>query len=302
MTVAILFNPVSGAGRAQVVAQTIAYGLTQLGFVTTLIATERGQSAEWLRPQLTSARAEAIDQLIVVGGDGAVRQVAFEAARAKIPLWHAPGGTENLFAQSFGMSRDVEAIARALRERRTTSIDLASANDEPFVIMASIGLDAEVVHQLAAARTGAISHFSYARPIVTQLFAWKPSELAWTIDGVRETLGRGMVVIANMPRYGARIDPAPNAIANDGVLDAVFIPATNGCALLPKLAAMRVGWQRHLKSLRIRRGGAIILEATPAARLQLDGDPALGVARSEYVLRVLEERLIVLNPASRAQA
>ena len=170
MTVAILFNPISGAGRAQIVAQTIAHGLSRLGFVTTLMPTQRGPSAQWLRPQLIMVGADAIDILIVVGGDGAVRQAAFEAAHAKIPLWHAPGGTENLFAQSFGMTCDVDAIAHAMREQHTTTIDLASANDEPFVIMASIGLDAEVVHQLASARMGAITHLSYARPIVTQLF------------------------------------------------------------------------------------------------------------------------------------
>ncbi|RLS93454.1 MAG: hypothetical protein DWI12_09010 [Planctomycetota bacterium] len=300
MTVAILFNPISGAGRAQIVAQTIAHGLSRLGFVTTLMPTQRGPSAQWLRPQLIMVGADAIDILIVVGGDGAVRQAAFEAAHAKIPLWHAPGGTENLFAQSFGMTCDVDAIAHAMREQHTTTIDLASANDEPFVIMASIGLDAEVVHQLASARMGAISHLSYARPIVTQLFEWKPSWLAWTIEGEREELGRGMVVVANMPRYGARIDPAPDAVANDGALDAVFIPAANGCMLLPQLAQMRLGWQRHMKSLRVRRGRSIVLEATPGARLQLDGDPAhtspANDLQREVVLRVLEQRLIVLHP------
>ena len=198
MTVAILFNPISGAGRAQIVAQTIAHGLSRLGFVTTLMPTQRGPSAQWLRPQLIMVGADAIDVLIVVGGDGAVRQAAFEAAHAKIPLWHAPGGTENLFAQSFGMTCDVDAIAHAMREQHTTTIDLASANDEPFVIMASIGLDAEVVHQLASARMGAISHLSYERPIVTGAEWWSLPTCLATARGLIphrmrwQTTGRSM--------------------------------------------------------------------------------------------------------------
>ncbi|MFM7134381.1 MAG: diacylglycerol/lipid kinase family protein, partial [Planctomycetota bacterium] len=100
MAVVVLFNPISGAGRALATAQRLAHALEAEGREVGLVPTERRPGELWLRPRLSGAEA-----LVVVGGDGAVRLSASEAARAGVPLWHAPTGTENLFARAFGMSR-----------------------------------------------------------------------------------------------------------------------------------------------------------------------------------------------------
>lgn len=294
MTVAILFNPISGRGRAMIAAQAIQRGLEDEGFEVALLPSERRSAEHWLRPALREA-----SHLVVAGGDGAVRLAAPEAAHAKVPIWHAPCGTENLFARAFGNTRDPRQIARAVVSGRTRRIDLATANGEAFAIMASVGFDAEVVHRLSARRTGGISHLSYARPVLELLGAWQPPQLAWTVDGEREELGRGLIVVGNLPNYGVGLNPAREACPDDGWLDAVFIPARGALDLLPWVPLLRTGLHMLHPLLRARRGAEIALHAREGARVQLDGDaagPPDGCR--ELVLRTCPGALDVLMPAA----
>lgn len=277
MKIAILFNPISGTGKALAAAENLKRGLEADGVDVRLRPTERRPTAEWLGPAL-----KGMDALVVAGGDGAVRMAAPESARARVPLWHAPCGTENLFARAFGMRTDPRSLARALVAGKTRAIDLGRADGEHFNIMASVGFDAEVVHMLAARRTGAISHLSYARPILELARSWRPSDLSWTIDGEREELGPGLVVVGNLREYGVRLNPTPDAQPDDGLLDSVFLPARNALELLGWVPLLRLGLAGRFvipsSNYRARRGREIRLEAAPAARLQLDGDPSGAIA------------------------
>jgi diacylglycerol kinase (ATP) len=293
MEVALVFNPVSGSGRARRSAEAIARGLSARGIAPRLVESQRGPAEAWLRPHLRGVRA-----LVVAGGDGGVRMCAQEAALAAVPLWQAPCGTENLVARAFGTSTDPARIADAVAAQRVRSIDLADAAGEPCVIMASVGFDAEVVHALSARRTGGISHLSYARPILELLRSWSPPELAWEIDGEREWLGRGMVVVGNLAEYGARLNPAASAVPDDGELDAVFLPAGSAAGLLPWIPLLRFGLHLRHPSVRERRGRRIELHADRPVRLQVDGDAAGTAAGARRIeIRLAAHRLPMLLSA-----
>ena len=298
----MVYNPVSGAGRAAVAARELLDGLaSEFGrgaIGVRLVATERAPTADWLR----SALAES-DALAVVGGDGAVRLAAPEAARAGVPLWHAPLGTENLFARSFGMTRGAAPLARALASMRLREIDLgtvdaAAGGSARFAIMASVGFDADVVHALATMRSGGITHWSYARPILRTALRWQPPAIEWSVDGRRESLGRGIVVVANLREYGVRLNPAANAVPDDGLLDAVFLPASGALAVAAWVPYLRAGRHLTCRGVRQQRGSRIELLLDRPAPLQIDGDPFEGAATAGlYSLGIGPERLKVLLPS-----
>jgi diacylglycerol kinase (ATP) len=290
MRVTIVYNPVSGSGRSRASADSIRRSLSERGWACESVATERADPAAWLAPVL-----EGSDALVVAGGDGAIRLAAPAASRAGIPIWHAPCGTENLFARAFGMTADPAAIASAIESRATRAIDLADADGVPFAIMASVGFDAEVVHALAATRRGAISHWSYAAPILEAMRSWRPSELSWEIEGERELLGRGLVVVGNLPHYGGRLNPAAGAIADDGLLDAVFIPADSAWDLVPWLPLLWTGLHRRHPGLRERRGASVVLCASRPVVVQTDGDAAPEGAVSTVSLTIRPAALRVLR-------
>lgn len=299
MAVLIAVNPVSGRGRAARAADALAAGLSRAGIACSTIATARDSASAWLRPKLEGATA-----LVVVGGDGAVRSVAHEAALARVPLWHAPMGTENLFARHFGMTADIATVAGALERRIATEMDVGAVTIDGaevaaghFAIMASVGFDAEVAHALARRRTGAITHRSYLPAMLECAAGWRPPELSWTIDGETERLGRGMVVIGNLPEYGVRLNPTPDARRDDGALDAVFLPADGGWSAIAWMPVLRLGMHGAHPSVRFRRGARIEVHASTPARMQIDGDPA-GPPEGVRMLRleVAPARLSVLLP------
>ena len=298
MSIAILFNPTSGRGRALKYAQQIKAALQLDGVKTSLLPTDRGDAEHWLLPVLHSKR-KAMSALIVCGGDGAVRLVASSAAAAEVPIWHAPCGTENLFARAFGMRRNVEQLRAALRVGRVQRVDLGYANGSPFVLMGSMGIDARIVHALTGTRrTGPISHLSYVAPVLECLRSWSAPQLAWEIDGEREELGGGTIVVGNFREYGAQLNPASRATFDDGLLDAVFFPMRSAFAAASWAPILRCRLSSFHPHLRERRAAAIRVFANVPEMLQLDGDPA-GAFEGEREVRftVRSKALGVLMPA-----
>ena len=299
MSVLVIFNPISGAGRARILADRVAIAGRERGIEMDLVATEPGFRADrWLRGHLKDR-----DALVVVGGDGAVRLVASEASRAGIPLLHYPAGNENLFAREFGMLPDPDFVAETLLSSSIRKVDLVRAevdgrDDETVVLMGSMGLDAEVVHDLSSTREGSVNNASYVLPMIRQWLRYKPPRISVTVDGkaVAEDVP-GMVFVANSRQYAARLDPARHARMDDGLIDLVMLPCRTKLGLLLWLAKVRLG--RHLKASKsvYATGRRIELETPESTLWQVDGDPPrepLGVRRIAF--EVVPEALSVLVP------
>jgi diacylglycerol kinase family enzyme len=110
----------------------------------------RSHAAELAR----DARADGLDLVVVLGGDGTVNEVVngllAEGPGPDVPaLAVVPGGGTNVFSRALGVPRDpVEAtgaLLDALREHRRRSIGLGLAGDRWFTFNAGMGWDAEVV-------------------------------------------------------------------------------------------------------------------------------------------------------------
>lgn len=224
MRLALLFNPRSGSGRAQRLADLFTTALAAAGHaVRTLpLLDPHGRPL----PPLAPAGLQDHDVLAVVGGDGTIHRAAPIAAAAGRPLYHIPAGTENLFARHYGMTRDPAQLLAALERGRCVPMDVANVAGRPFLLMASIGPDAGVIHRLHGARTGAIRLWSYLRPVLAELIAPRLPLLSVRVDG-RPWLesARGLLVVGNSPHYAWRLNPARDAQADDGLLDACFYPA-----------------------------------------------------------------------------
>ncbi len=268
MTIVVVFNPIAGAGRAAEEGRQVAESLKDAGHSVAIIETRMEPPSQWLDPALKDCRV-----IVVAGGDGTVRQVSESAMKLSIPIYHYPLGTENLFSREFGMDRDVNRLIQALENGNVRRVDIGRANGRLFLLMVSVGFDAEVVHDLASRRSGGISHASYLGPMVRQLLRFSAPRLEVTVDGQRLDNGKpGFVVIANSSQYGCRLDPAPDADMSDGELDVVFFPTASRRAL--------VGWiwrcwrGRHWADKRLiyKRGREVIVQSESPQAYQIDGD------------------------------
>ena len=298
-----VFNPIAGSGRAERLARDLVAELNgavlpsgKLLEIQTLPSQPTCASL-WLDPVLAE-----YDLLIVVGGDGACRQAAASAIRANIPLYHYPSGTENLFARDHGMRPDPHVLLEALTHGERRRVDVLRVGDELGLLFASVGFDAQVVHDLAEHRSGSISHASYLGPILRQLAFWHRTRSAATItvDQTRLVSSRhGSALVANSPQYAMRLNPAPDALPDDGVLDVAFLPSRTLFGVLFWAVWCRVRTARSNRKILRALGHHIVVELDQPAVLQIDGDPPQSLEPdSRYEIRIEPAALSLLVPPS----
>ena len=212
---------------------------------------------------------------MVIGGDGTVHRALPSLLRSGCPVWHAPLGTENLLARTHGMSADPRVILRSLRAGRTTQQDLGAVNGRPFAIMVSLGPDASIVNAVNANRRGAITHLSYAAPVLRELLSPEVAKIHLSLGNAPPESVGGMLVLANLAAYGAGLNPAWDARHDDGALDAVLLPGARALGVGLRLMAC---WSREpvlLPGRRQWRSASMTVTADPneLPPAQVDGEP-----------------------------
>ena len=294
MRVVVLFNPVSGGGHGRVLAAEVSGALVARGHAVELIASEPGDASVWF-----GGKGAGVDVVAVVGGDGTVRSVAGVVADAKCAILHVPSGNENLFARGFGMSGVVTDVVAAVEHGTHGEVDMASVNGETMLLMASVGLDAEIVREVASRRGDSVSNWTYVRAALACVRRCSPPRCTVVVDGqdfVRDV--SGWVVVANSPEYGGRVNPAPMAAMDDRKLDVVFFPASTSLGVLRWMNRCRRGRQMEcagfVHTVASRDIGISLAEP---AIFQIDGD-AGGAAETASSVNVslLGKRLKVQLP------
>lgn len=297
MKLVLFYNPRSGKGEASRAAIALERALRPHGHEAAMVEAFNGTTSSALAAPLAWA-----DALVVLGGDGTLHSTADAAIAAQKPVYQVPFGTENLFARQFGMDRRASTLVRALEHGKIAEVDVGACNGRTFVLMCSVGPDASVIHRLAKVRKGRINHLSYIKPIFQEAFSPSIAPLTVIADGrVAVERQRGIVIIANSRQYALRVDPARDALMDDGKLDVVFLPATTPLGILFWFLKARLGRHRASPNLVYLRAATIRIEsADKPLPIQLDGEAA-GIHSAESGTTPLDveiraRRLKVLSP------
>jgi len=268
--ITLLTNSRSGRGRAETVAQRLRGALEAEDRHIRIV-----RVASDPRSNGSIRLEDPADAVVVVGGDGTVNAALDALCASETPVYHAPLGTENLFAREFAMTERPRAVEAALRDGAARWIDVAHCDGRRFAIMASVGFDASVIHRVHKTRNGGVRRLSYLRPIVAEFFAMRPPVMRIEVDRRVIVDGEpGLLVVANSRQYAVRLDPARSADPTDGLLDVVFFPVRGRFDLLRWLIKCALG--RHVNNPRLvqSRGAAIEVAVTEGRfAVQIDGEP-----------------------------
>lgn len=281
-SVSIFANPISGRGRGKKLAMKLAGALEAEGYKVKLFL-ERADRLR--RDQLDPTAAAAI----VIGGDGTLRTVAgrlyvpedhrAEHAPEGPPLLVVPMGTANLMGKHLGIRWDDERIGQqalqALRTGRVVKLDTAIANGELLLLVAGVGLDGRIVHELTQRRSGPITYFSYALPTISALGAYDYPSLTVTVDG-KKVFGPapGMAFIGNVPEYGTGFPILPLASPTDGRLDVCVLPCASPEDLVNHAMRVAAGEHVHGEGVVYTTGQHIRVESPRPVPVQVDGEAA----------------------------
>lgn len=172
--------------------------------------------------------------VIVAGGDGTVRAVAEAMHGRGTPLGLIPAGTGNLLARNLGLGLgDLAASVRTAFRGATRSVDVATADlidvdgdrtRHVFVVMAGIGLDAEMAETTSALAKRRMGWFAYVTPIARSIFANRQFRLRYRIDGGSTRSARAhTIIVGNCGTIAGNMLLLPTAQVDDGFLDVVMM-------------------------------------------------------------------------------
>ena len=285
--VAIQRNRTSGArSRTRPIWELIRH-LGRLGITPRLYAKRDDLDAAVNDP----SRRPDLLAIVAAGGDGTILDLLNR--HPQVPLCVLPLGTENLMAKYLKIHRCGRTVAEIIARGNRRRLDLGQLNGRRFLIMASFGFDAEVIHRTHAQRgTNHIRHTSYIGPILQSLWRFQPTTLRVTVDDSPVIHEGQLVVVANLSSYALNIGVVPTAHGSDGILDARIFTVPTRLGLLHSILSVLRGTHEQSPTVTRLTGRRFHIESATPVPLQADGDPA-GLTPAEITVEPLAVEFIV---------
>ena len=297
MKVALIFNPRSGRGRPK--DELLPHVLTRLehaGMEVTPKPTERmGHGTEIAR----EAAAAGFDTAIAWGGDGTLNEVAYGLFETSTAMGVLPGGTVNVFAREVGIPLKLDGALDVLVSGRVSRVPMGLAGERPFLLMAGVGLDGEVVYRLKAGFKSALGATAFWLDGFRLLASYPMTPLRIRTGG-REIVGTGLIA-GNIRRYGPHYKVTPDAKLEEAKLDVVIFKGTNRRDYLRYLAGVLGHFHLEFRDVEHFKTDALTIDVDDMdsmdsgseVRFQLDGEPA---GHAPLVLGVRDKALAVVLP------
>lgn len=286
--VLIMANPTSGGYNSQKL-QDVKGHLEAVGCRVDLrLTTHAGEIGE-----VCAAPGLAAETLIIAGGDGSVNEALTGLQHKKrVPnLAIIPFGTANVLALELGLPKGAKEIARMILNKRTKPLHYGLANDHPFVLMASAGFDAEVVHTVPLDLKRRLKKFAYVITAIRTGLTRKATPLAVSLDGAPPINGR-FAVASNARHYGGPFVICPGGATDPG-LHMLVLERDDPWSSIRYSIALMLGQISKAKGVTVQAFQEAVISSPEPVAAQVDGDP-FGV--SPLHIRAAEQAVPILVP------
>ena len=292
MRAALVYNPRSGRGHSkdELLSQVLTR-LKEAGMEVSPRPTERmGHATEIAR----EAAEAGFEIAIAWGGDGTLNEVARGLCDSATAMGVLPGGTVNVFAREVGIPLKLSGALDTLVGGRIVRVPMGFADERPFLLMAGVGLDGEVVYRLKSGFKDALGAFAFWLDGFRLLASYPMSPVRVRVGG-KEIVGTGLIA-GNIRRYGPRYTVTPDARLEEPKLDVVIFTGKNRRDYLRYLLGVLGHFHLRFSDVEHFKTDALSVSVDEGARvsLQLDGEPS-GCAPVE--IRVQDKALAVVLPA-----
>ena len=265
----LVANPTAGGFRGPVL-NGIAARLKAAGADVELrLTTRAGEIGEICADFEVNA-----DTIVIAGGDGslneALRGLREGAGYPKLAV--IPFGTANVLAHEMGLPFRPHAIVDMILKGNTKPLRFGLANGVPFVLMTSVGFDADVVHHLPLNLKRRLGKLAYVWTAAMRLVRPRGGELR-IITGCGQVITGRLAVVTNVCFYGGRFVLCPEEHATRDGLHLVVLERDNPLAILRfgfALALNRIAKARGVTSMKV---DTATIHATKPSPCQIDGDP-----------------------------
>lgn len=228
------------------------------------------------------ARRRGVDLVFVAGGDGTVRTVCAGLADSGIPVAIIPVGTGNLLARNLGVPLDLSAALDLAFEGRAHPIDLLriQADDRPAthsLVITGMGADALLMEETREGLKRVVGSAAYVMAAL-QAVSRPPFPVTVTLDANDCVETRAAVcLVANVGEIQGSISLAPDALADDGLLD-VLLAAPRNAADWAVITTRVLSRSADTPGIERAQASRVVFEVDEPVPYQVDGD-ALGECR-----------------------
>ncbi|EFH87058.1 diacylglycerol/lipid kinase family protein [Ktedonobacter racemifer] len=283
----LIANPTSGSyvDNKKQVDETVQF-LQAQGWDAHLQLTQRQGDAGRIAREAVERN---IDVVVAIGGDGTINEVIQELAGSETALGILPSGTVNVWAREVGIPLENEAARDILLQGQRRRIDLSKVDDRYFLLMAGIGLDAEVTHEVEQKPAKKLGVPGYLLVGLWKTLTFKGFRVYLHIDGKKSIKAHAMqIVIGNTQLYGGAIKYTWQAKCNDGLLDVCIARSQD----LINTLLMGIDVLLHRRQRRqwvlYETCKEVEIRTRHAITIQVDGDPS-GFTSERGVINVSKE-------------
>jgi YegS/Rv2252/BmrU family lipid kinase len=276
-SVAVIINPISGAGRRPDVARQRAERATAFlvghGVDGEVFVTERAGHA---RELALAALSRGVRLCIAWGGDGTVNEVASALAFTPASLAIVPSGSGNGLSREVGIPFDPKQAFDIAVSGRERVIDAGEIEGRLFFNLAGVGLDARVAHQFAATGLARRGFRRYLEIASTEIFARPQHDCSITTEAGTWQSRVLLVAIANGRQYGNGALIAPGARIDDGLLDVVVVDDRSPWAVLRHAPKLFRGRLAEVPGVTMSVATRVAIASAEPLIFHVDGEPCAG--------------------------
>ncbi|MDH3659274.1 MAG: diacylglycerol kinase family lipid kinase [Alphaproteobacteria bacterium] len=283
----LVANPTAGRGRGAGL-KPIVDRLEGHGCSVTVYQTKAAGDAERF---VREAGGAGFDAIAAAGGDGTINEVLNGLSAGGPPLAIIPLGTVNVLAKEIGLPQSIDRIAETVAFGPSRPISVGDANGRRFAVMASVGLDAEVVENVNLDLKRHVGKWAYLYETARQIAFSSPPPYRLRFDH-EEQEAQG-IIIANGRFYGGRYVAAPEANLENPSLEVCRLTRPGRWAAPGYLLSLCLGRLAERADVRIDRATGLEITGPAGAPLQADGDV---LCRLPAIIKVLPAAVDLVFP------
>lgn len=219
----LIYNPIAGQGDTEQELEAI------LGYLDPLKVHVRRTTPEVDADQLAREAVSANASVVIAsGGDGTVSLTASALIGTDIPLGIIPRGTANALAVALGIPHEIEAACQTIMADHRRKIDTATCNEQPMILLAGIGFEAETVEQADRPTKDRLGTFAYVLSGIQQLGEMSQFQTILETPEQRIEVSAAAVTVANIAPPTSVLAQGPaQIICDDGLLDITIVSPEN---------------------------------------------------------------------------
>jgi YegS/Rv2252/BmrU family lipid kinase len=298
VSVIAIINPISGAGADTTVASRrvamLRDAAARRGIDLETHLTERGGHARELAASSVASGARLV---IAWGGDGTINEVGSALIGTDVVLGVVPAGSGNGLAAALAVPRDSARAISTAFDGDVHRIDAGVIAGRPFFNVAGVGFDAHVARLFNERAKGSRGRWPYISIGVREGCRYRSAEYVVTLDGRTRRVRALLIVFANGREFGMGARIAPQALLDDGLLDATIIEDRAVLARFRDVPYLAFAMTHRAPGVTVNRIRSATIETDGPMPFHVDGEPHWAEGRLE--VSIVPAALRVRVPSGR---